>query len=60
MKFNDADLLGLPVRLVVSRRGLRDGAVEIKLRTEPEASMVPRGQAADKVKELLPSNLARK
>ena len=54
VKFNDVDLLGLPVRLVVSRRGLRDDAVEIKLRTESEADMVLRGQAVDRVKELLP------
>ena len=31
VKFNDADLLGLPVRLVVSARNLRQGVVEVKL-----------------------------
>ena len=34
VKLNDADLLGLPVRLVVSPRNVRAGAVEIKRRTE--------------------------
>ncbi|MBI4312188.1 MAG: proline--tRNA ligase, partial [Chloroflexi bacterium] len=34
VKFNDADLLGLPVRLVVSPRNLREGAVEVKGRRE--------------------------
>ena len=54
VKFNDVDLLGLPVRLVVSRRGLRDDAVEIKLRDESEAAMVSREHAVDRIKELLP------
>ena len=41
VKFNDADLLGLPVRLVVSPRNLRDSVVEIRGRTDVEASTVP-------------------
>ena len=32
VKFNDADLLGMPLRLTVSPRGLKDGAIELKLR----------------------------
>ncbi|MBM3943242.1 MAG: proline--tRNA ligase [SAR202 cluster bacterium] len=40
VKLNDADLLGLPVRLVVSPRNLRNQAVEVKGRTEAEAEMV--------------------
>jgi prolyl-tRNA synthetase len=41
VKFNDADLIGLPVRLVVSPRNLKDGNVEIKGRTDTEADSVP-------------------
>ena len=41
VKFNDADLLGLPVRLVVSPRNLRDSVVEIRGRMDAEASTVP-------------------
>ena len=40
MKFNDADLLGIPVRLVVSPRNLKAGVVEIKGRTDSEAGSV--------------------
>ena len=40
VKLNDADLLGLPLRLVVSPRNLRNNAVELKARTETEARMV--------------------
>ena len=53
VKFNDADLLGLPVRVVVSPRNLKQGQVEVKLRSESEATMVPIAEAADRVKELL-------
>ena len=41
VKFNDADLLGLPVRLVVSPRNLKAGVVEVKGRAESEAGNVP-------------------
>jgi len=40
VKFNDADLIGLPVRLVVSPRNLRQNAVEMRGRTAEEAEMV--------------------
>ena len=53
VKFNDADLIGLPVRVVVSARNLRQGLIEIKRRSEAEAVTVPRDQAVVRVKELL-------
>jgi prolyl-tRNA synthetase len=40
VKFNDADLLGLPIRVVVSQRNLKQQAVEIKFRTEAEKQLV--------------------
>ncbi|HEY3231443.1 MAG TPA: proline--tRNA ligase [Roseiflexaceae bacterium] len=43
VKFNDADLIGLPVRLLVGERGLAEGAVEVK-RRGGEATKVARGQ----------------
>ena len=39
-KFADADLIGLPVRVVVSEKSLKDGGVEIKRRNESEAEVV--------------------
>jgi prolyl-tRNA synthetase len=32
VKFNDADLIGLPLRLTVSSRNLKDGAIEVQPR----------------------------
>ena len=53
VKLNDADLVGLPVRLVVSPRNLKQDAVELKLRSEAEASLVTRGEVTGRVKALL-------
>jgi prolyl-tRNA synthetase len=41
VKFNDADLLGMPWRVTVSPRTLERGAVELKRRTEKEFESVP-------------------
>ena len=53
VKFNDADLIGLPVRLVVSPRNLRQAAVEMRGRTAEEAEMVALDDVADAVRSLL-------
>jgi len=36
VKFNDADLIGLPIRITVGDRGLKQGGVELKLRASKE------------------------
>jgi prolyl-tRNA synthetase len=41
VKFNDADLLGLPIRLTLGPRSLKQGAVELKFRTQAEARSIP-------------------
>jgi prolyl-tRNA synthetase len=54
VKFNDADLIGLPVRLTVGERGLKAGGVELKLRrasrTEAEKTLVPLDEVVERVK----------
>jgi prolyl-tRNA synthetase len=39
-KFADADLLGMPLRLVISERSLKDNSVEWKLRASDESKLV--------------------
>src|SRR3989344_824284 len=39
-KFADADLIGCPVRIVVSKKTLEKGSVEVKKRSEKEATLV--------------------
>ena len=41
VKFNDADLIGLPIRAVVSKRSLKNGGIELKLRSQKEGRIVP-------------------
>ena len=55
VKFADADLLGLPVRVTVSPRSLRQGGVELKRRPDApdQAELVPVAEAADHVRRLL-------
>jgi prolyl-tRNA synthetase len=53
VKFKDADLIGLPVRLVVGARSLADGKVEVSLRRDRGKQMVAVADAAAKVVELL-------
>ena len=37
VKFNDADLLGIPVRVTIGQKGLKNGKVELKLRSEKQS-----------------------
>lgn len=59
VKFKDADLLGVPVRINVGVRNLKDGFVEMKLRAEPRSVLIPTHEAPKiimaKVKELYDS-----
>lgn len=41
VKFKDADLIGIPVRVVVGNKGLEQGQVEISLRRHNEKRLVP-------------------
>lgn len=53
VKFNDADLLGLPIRLTVSGRSLQNGGVELKLRHESEREIIPVDDIIARTKELI-------
>ena len=41
VKFNDADLIGLPIRLTVSARAMKQGGVEFKRRDQKEKRIIP-------------------
>ena len=40
VKFNDADLIGCPIRITVGEKALKDGMVELKPRTEKENRLI--------------------
>ena len=53
IKFNDADLIGLPLRITIARRGLAQGAAEFKLRREEERTLIPLDDAVAHARDLL-------
>jgi prolyl-tRNA synthetase len=53
VKFKDADLLGIPVRIAVGKKGLAEGKVEWKLRRGKEVTLVPLGEVGAKAGALL-------
>ncbi len=53
VKMNDADLLGMPLRVVVSPRSLQSGSMEIKPRDERQQTMAPIAEGPAKIKEML-------
>ena len=55
VKLNDADLLGMPLRVVLSPRSLKSGSVELKMRCKKEAVLVPLDGASREITAMLPS-----
>ena len=54
VKFNDADLIGCPVRVTVGDRGLKKGTLEVKLRGTPgRGEEVPVAEVSGRVQEEL-------
>ncbi len=56
VKFKDMDLIGIPVRIVVGEKNLPN--VEVKLRAEKDAALVPATEAAAKVAAIVKAELA--
>jgi prolyl-tRNA synthetase len=53
VKFNDADLIGLPLRVTVSARSLQNGGFEFKRRDKEERTIVPVGDAIEVIIQIL-------
>jgi prolyl-tRNA synthetase len=52
VKFNDADLIGNPIRLSVSKRTLAGGEAELRLRSETESTLIPLADVVGKVEAI--------
>ena len=52
-KFNDADLIGCPVRITVGERTLEEDSVEIKMRAENDKALIEIDDIANYVLENL-------
>ena len=53
VKFNDADLIGIPLRLVVSPRTLKSKSAELKWRDKEQSELVPLESIAQRIEQLL-------
>ncbi len=51
VKFNDADLIGLPLRITVSERAIKAGGVELKRRDLAEREVVPLDQVIARIRQ---------
>ncbi len=58
VKFNDADLIGIPLRITVSPRSLGKDSVEVKWRTEAKAQLFSLSGIVDTVKQLVRDKLS--
>jgi prolyl-tRNA synthetase len=52
-KFNDADLLGMPIQIIVGERKLKENKCEVKIRRTGERFDVELKDLRSKVKELI-------
>jgi prolyl-tRNA synthetase len=55
VKFKDADLIGIPVQVVLGDRGLEAGVAEVKIRKTGERAEVPLGDLVSHVRKLAAS-----
>lgn len=55
VKFADADLFGMPIRMVISPKSIKNGTVEVKLRGEKESSNIVFDELYEKIDEIVSS-----
>jgi prolyl-tRNA synthetase len=58
VKFNDADLIGVPLRVTLGEINLKKGLVEIKMRKTGEISLVKKEEAVSKIKAMIAQELS--
>ncbi|HUY33700.1 MAG TPA: proline--tRNA ligase [Pirellulales bacterium] len=59
VKFKDADLVGIPLRVVIGGRGLKDGQIELKWRSKDDPEMIALSGAAGVVATLVHAERAK-
>ena len=59
VKFNDADLLGIPIRVTISPRTLETNSIEVKWRSEKKAQLLPLEGITVRLKELVSEGLSK-
>jgi prolyl-tRNA synthetase len=49
VKFKDADLIGIPLRLTIGGKGLKEGVIELKWRAQKDVMKIPLAEAEARV-----------
>ena len=57
VKFKDADLIGIPIKIIVGPKSLANHQVEMKLRWETESQLLDIDEVVDKIKHTITANL---
>ncbi len=52
IKFKDADLIGIPYQIIIGKKGLKEGIVELKARRTKQAERVAPSDVVKRIKEL--------
>ena len=59
VKFKDADLIGVPLRVVIGERGLKEGKLEVKWRWDKQAEKIELNGAAETLVESIRTDATR-
>lgn len=59
VKFKDADLIGIPLRLTIGGKGLKEGIIELKWRTQKDVAKVPVAEAGARIAAAVAEAAAR-
>jgi prolyl-tRNA synthetase len=49
VKFKDADLIGIPLRLTIGGKGLKEGVIELKWRAQKDVAKIPVAEAEARI-----------
>jgi prolyl-tRNA synthetase len=59
VKFNDADLMGVPIRITIGNRGLKEGSAEVSIISESDKSMIPLESLVQEIKSIISSRISQ-
>jgi prolyl-tRNA synthetase len=51
VKFKDADLIGIPLRITIGGKGMKEGIIELKARASKDVARIPIADAEQKIAE---------
>jgi prolyl-tRNA synthetase len=57
VKFKDADLIGIPLRVTIGAKGLEKGIVELRRRRDGKTDEIPLADAVKQIKSIINQSL---